>query len=354
MQTRAPIARSKQSQRLQTIAGRARRDHSPGVVDFPEPTYVDAGGVRIAIYEAGAAARDRPPVVLVHGWPEIAYSWKNQLSALAAAGFYAIALDLKGFGLSDAPADKKFYDIRHLTDDLAALLDAMNIGRAVFCGHDWGGAIVWPMAQLHPDRVAGVIGVSTPHRAPPPAPPLIIIEKRFGPKHYFLQFQEEGAVERLFESDIERFFRLMFRKPTPATDVARLGNRIFDLPGRFRDGPPARSGTLVCGEDDLAVYVDAFRRSGFRGGINLYRNIDRNWEIMRDVNPIICAPALHVGAELDYFLPPAFADGMKQIVPDLEKIVISDCGHWVMWEKPAELNAILTDWLTRRFYSPKN
>lgn len=318
---------------------------------FPEARIVDADGVAIATYSAG----DGPAIVLVHGWPEIAYSWKNQMSALAAAGFHAIALDLKGFGLSDAPEDKALYDIRHMTDDLARLLDALGIEKAVFCGHDWGGAIVWPMAQLHPTRVAGVIGVSTPHRPPPPAPPLSIIEKRFGPKHYFIQFQAPDAPEELFATDVDRFFKLMFRRPPAAVDVEKLGVRIFDLPGRFRDGPAPDPASVILNDDNLAVYVEAYRHSGFTGGINLYRNVDRNYEIMRGVDPVIRKPALMISAEKDFFLPPAAADGMEAFVPDLEKALIRDCGHWVMWEKPAELNVLMIDWLNRRFksHSPK-
>lgn len=319
--------------------------------DFPELQFIDAGGVRLATYSAG----EGPPIILVHGWPEIAYSWKNQLPALSDAGYRAIAPDLKGFGYSDAPADKSLYDIRHMTDDLARLLDALSIEKAIFCGHDWGGAIVWPMAQLHADRVAGVIGVSTPHRAPPPAPPLSIIEKRFGPKHYFIQFQEDGVPEALFQSDVERFFQLLFRRPAETGDVARLGVRIFDLPGRFKNGPAPDAAGQILDAGDLAVYVDAYRRAGFTGGINLYRNVDRNWEIMRGVDPVIRHPALMISAEKDYFLPPESADGIEKIVPNVERALIRDCGHWVMWEQPAALNHLMIEWLNRNFksHSPK-
>lgn len=312
---------------------------------FPAARMVDAGGVRLAVYEAG----EGPPVILVHGWPEIAWSWKNQIGALADAGFRAIALDLKGFGASDAPRDPALYDIWRLTDDLVALLDALALDRAVFCGHDWGGAIVWPMAQLHPDRVAGVIGVSTPHRAPPPVPPLQIIEKRFGAAHYFIGFQEEGVAEALFATDVEKFFRLMFRRPAPRAAWPRLVPGVYDLMGRFRNGPAPKAEEVILGADDLAVYVEAYRRSGFHGGVNLYRNIDRNYALMRGVDPHINVPALFVGAELDLFLPPETAEDMPGLIPDLEMHVIPGCGHWVMWEQPDELNALMLDWLVSRF-----
>lgn len=318
------------------------------MTEFPEPMIVRCRAVDLAVYEAGETSA-RPPVILVHGWPEIAYSWKNQMPALAEAGFRAIAYDLKGFGRSDAPADKALYDIRHLTDDLAALLDALDIERAVICGHDWGGAIVWPMAQLHPERVAGVIGVSTPHRAPPPVPPLAIVEKRFTANHYFIRFQKEGFAESVFTDREEEFFRFIFRTPAPREVWPKLVPGAYDLISRFQEGRPVDPARVVMGADDLAVYVAAYRRSGFTGGINLYRNIDRNYEIMKSVDPIIRAPTLFIGAELDLFLPPEGAADMPALIPDFERHLIPGCGHWVMWEKPRELNALMISWLRRRF-----
>jgi len=311
---------------------------------------IDAGGVMLAAYEAdGDPARTRPPVIFIHGWPEIAYSWNNQLGAFAEAGFRAIAIDLKGFGRSDAPPDPALYDSPHMTDDFAALLDALSIERAIFCGHDWGGALIWAMGQLHPDRVAGLIGLCTPLRPRPPVPPLSIIEKRFGAKHYFIQFQTLGEPEKLFESDPDRFFRLMFRKPAKKKRWPLLVPQVYDLPGRFRDGPPPPADGLIIADADIAVYVNAYKHSGFRGGVNLYRNIDNNWRAMEGRLEMINAPSLWIGAELDLFLPPETSDGMEALVPDLEKHVIDDCGHWMMWEKPKEANALMLEWLIRRF-----
>jgi len=310
---------------------------------------VDAGGVGLAVYETdGDPARTRPPVVLIHGWPELAYSWRNQIAPLAGAGWRVIAFDLKGFGRSDAPADTALYDAAHMTGDFTALLDALDIEKAVFCGHDWGGALVWSMGQLHASRVAGVIGVCTPLRPRPPVAPLAIIEKRFTDKHYFIQFQEDGVVEALFERDPDLFFRIMFQKPAPRARWADLVPQVFDLPGRFRSGKAPPADKMVVGEEVIATYADAYRRSGFRGGINLYRNIDRNWAMMEGRQETVAGPCLWIGAELDLFLPPESADGMEALVPDLEKHIVAGAGHWVMWEKPDALNAIMIDWLERR------
>ncbi len=317
--------------------------------DFPERRLIDAGGVSLAIYEAdGDPARMRPPVLLIHGWPEIAYAWKNQIHALASAGFRTIAIDLKGFGYSDAPADKALYDIEHITGDLAALLVALDIKQAYFCGHDWGGAIVWSMGQWRADCVAGIIGVCTPLRPRPPAPPVTILKKRFSKKHYFVQFQEPNVAEKLFERDIERFVQMMFRKPAPRERWAALIPNIYDLPGRFLSDMPAHKNDLIVSDEIINIYIDAFQHSGFHGGINLYRNVDRNWALMEGREETVRAPALWIGADLDLFLPPESADGMEKIVPNLEKHVIKDSGHWVMWEQPDLLNKLIIDWLLRQ------
>lgn len=318
------------------------------MTEFPDPRFVDAGGVRLATYESGESANGEPPVILVHGWPEIAYSWKNTLPALAAARWRAIAIDLKGFGASDAPREKELYHVRHMTDDFTGLLDALDVEKAVFCGHDWGGALVWSMGQIRPERVAGVIGVSTPLRKRAPAPPTAIVAEKFTSNHYFVRFQEEAAPEALFESDVERFFRFMFRKPAPRERWPEITPAVYDLQARFALGRTPRPERIVMSDDDIAVYVEAYRRSGFHGGIDLYRNVDANWSYMEGRDEIVRAPSLWVGAELDLFLPPEKAEDMPEIVPDLEMCVLSGCGHWVTWEKPAELNAIVIDWLDRR------
>ncbi|MEO1252677.1 MAG: alpha/beta hydrolase [Pseudomonadota bacterium] len=317
--------------------------------DFPAPAFIDAKDVRFAVYERdGDPARERPPVLFIHGWPELAYSWRNQLAPVAEAGFRAIAFDLKGFGRSSAPEDPAKYSIHLLTDEIAALLDALSVEKAIVVGHDWGGAIAWPFAQLHGARVVAVASVCTPHRPPPPVSPLSIIERRFGPDHYFITFQKPGVAEKTFATDPERFFRLLFRKPVDPARARKLGPRLYDILGRFKNAPVPPKDDLVMAEADLNHYVEAYKRAGFHGGVNLYRNIDVNWEIMKSVDPKIEHPALWVGATADFFLPPDSADGMEELVPKLEKRMIEDCGHWVTWEKPDALNEILIDWLLRQ------
>jgi len=332
------------------VANEFSEDHFVGMPKpFPTPRFVNANGVTLAIYEAnGDQGGAHPPILLIHGWPEIAYSWRNQIHALAQAGFRVIAIDLKGFGRSEAPTDKSLYDIVHLTSDLAALLDALEIERAIFCGHDWGGAIVWGMGQWQPQRVAGIIGLCTPLRPRPPAPPIKIIKQRFSDKHYFVQFQEEHIPEDLFSTDIARFFQLMFRKPAARKKWRSLMPDIYDLPTRFKTARPVTPDDLIVSDDVISAYIEAYTRSGFHGGINLYRNVDRNWKLMEGRDETVLAPSLWIGADLDIFLPPESADGMERLVPNLEKHVIADCGHWVTWEQPEALNELLIDWLKRQ------
>ncbi|MBI1393336.1 MAG: alpha/beta fold hydrolase [Alphaproteobacteria bacterium] len=323
------------------------------MIDFPHPRRIEVashGGETIAlsVHEAGAGdghGESRPTVVLVHGWPELAYSWRNQVGPLVEAGYRVLVPDLRGFGASDNPKPKEKYTIHHMVGDLKGLLDATGVEKAVFVGHDWGGFLVWPMAVLNPDRVAGVIGVCTPHKAPPPVEPLKILEKRFTANHYFIRFQEPGAPEALFTGHEEKFFRMMFRRPAPRAIWEKLIPGIYDIFtvfGRFNDSDDSK---LVISREHLQVYVDAYQRSGFHGGVNLYRNVDGNYHLMKDVDHTVRAPAFMISAELDIFLPPETTEGMEEIVPNLDRALIKDCGHWVMWEKPEELNALMIRWL---------
>ncbi|MGF1544615.1 MAG: alpha/beta fold hydrolase, partial [Parvularculaceae bacterium] len=195
----------------------------------------------------------------------------------------------------------------------------------------------------------GVFGCCPPPRRARRAPPTEILRDRFGPDHYIVRFQEPGAAEALFARDLRRFFRMMMRPGAPRSRWAELVPKVFDLMGRFSSDASFSGDDLVIDTDDLEAYLHAYERSGLHGGINLYRNIDANNTARADADPPIAAPSLYVGAENDVFLPPEGADPMAALVPDHERHVIPDCGHWITHEAPDALNAILIDWLTRRF-----
>ncbi len=309
---------------------------------FPEPRFVRANGLRLAVYEQGAGV----PVVFSHGFPELAYSWRHQLPALADAGFRAIALDQRGYGASDRPEAVEAYDIAQLTGDLVGLLDALELERAVFCGHDWGGMVIWSLGQLHPSRVLGLIGVNTPFMARSSLPPIQSLTQMMGPEHYIVHFQKPGDADARLAKDVRRVFEVLMRRGIKLADVDLSGG-IGNLAAAVEEG--RMLGQPLQSDAELDVFVRAFERSGFTGGINWYRNIDRNWRLTEHVSQTLDAPSLMVLAEDDFALPPAMADGMEARVANLEKVLIRDCGHWTQQERPAELNRILVAWLRRQF-----
>ncbi|HYC23146.1 MAG TPA: alpha/beta hydrolase [Candidatus Bathyarchaeia archaeon] len=311
---------------------------------------VRSNGIRIAVTEQG----EGPAVVLCHGFPELAYSWRHQLPALAAAGFRAIAPDQRGYGDSDRPAEVTAYDMHHLTGDLVGLLDALGIERAVFVGHDWGGLIVWMMPLLHRSRTAGVIGVNTPYFPRPPAPPVAMFRGMLGENYYVVHFQQPGVADAGLARDVRRVFTQLMRRGVPPEHLASLALKHDGTVRNMvelveRDDPPGEP--LLSGEA-LEVYVRAFEKSGFTGGINWYRNLDRNWENSAELGGAkIDVPSLMVTAEWDPVLRPEMAAHMPALVADLETAMIPACGHWTQQEKPEELNRVMVDWLTRRFGS---
>ena len=307
------------------------------------PRTIATNGIRMAIAEQGAG----PAVVLCHGFPEIGYSWRHQLPALAAAGFRAIAPDQRGYGGTDRPAAVADYDIHHLTGDLVGLLDALGIERAVFVGHDWGGIVVWHMPLLHPTRSAGVIGVNTPYLPRLSAPPLTLLRAMWGENYYIVHFQKPGEADAALAHDVRRVFTQLVRSGVPLAETRKYWrgrNMVEAIEGEELPGRP------LLAEDELQVYVRAFERTGFTGGINWYRNLDRNWETTPGLaGARIEVPSLMITAEHDPVLRPEMAEAMRGLVPDLEVVMIPGCGHWTQQEKPDDLNRTMVDWLGRRF-----
>jgi pimeloyl-ACP methyl ester carboxylesterase len=317
---------------------------------WPEPHFVKTNGIDMAVYEAGP--KDGVPVVLCHGFPELAYSWRHQLPALADAGFRVIAPDQRGYGRTSRPQAVTDYDMAHLTGDLTGLLDALEIKDAIFCGHDWGGLVVWQMPLFHPSRVRGVIGVNTSFMARGPMDPIAGMRAVFGEDMYIVFFQKPGAADVILAKDVGKSFRFFMRKTgVKATDYAKLPQeqRNLALVAALQSDESAWGGEPLLDDAEMKFFVDTFARTGFTGGINWYRNFTRNWEKSEGVEQKVPMPSLMVMAEDDVVLSPAMADGMEKFVPDLEKALIKDCGHWTQQEHPDELNAILIAWLKTRF-----
>ena len=322
---------------------------------MPPQKRAEVNGVELAYYEVGP--REGVPVVFCHGFPELAFSWRHQLKAFEAAGRWAIAVDQRGYGGSSRPDAVADYDIDHLTGDLAALLDHLGVEKAIFCGHDWGGIVVWQMPLWRPDKVAGVIGVNTPFMPRAPADPIAIMRARFGEQMYIVHFQKPGEADGVLNANTRKAMDFFMRRPAPGTEVASgIGGgedeqNSFPLIEILKLYDPAfDEREFFLTDDEFEAFVETFERTGFTGGINWYRNFTRNWEISADKPTRIKGiPCLMVMAELDAVLPPAAADGMEAYVADLEKVLVKDSGHWTQQEQPEAVNRILLDWLDRRF-----
>jgi epoxide hydrolase A/B len=329
------------------------------MIEMPELAFAQTNGIRMGYYDAGPKS-DKPPVVLCHGWPELAFSWRHQIKALSEAGIRVIAPDQRGYGATDRPEAVEAYDMEHLTGDLVGLLDHLKIDKAVFVGHDWGGFVVWQMPLRHHQRVAGVVGVNTPHWPRAPVDPIALFRQRFGDHMYIVQFQDPAREpDRIFGSRVEQTFDAFMRKPVRAPDtppeepIAGVGaspriNLAFpQMIANYDARHDPR--TPILSAEEKKVFVDTFTRTGFTGGINWYRNFTRNWQRSEGLDHTVRVPALMIMAENDAVLPPSAADGMEKLVPDLEKYLVRDSGHWTQQEKPEEVSAKLIEWRRKRF-----
>jgi pimeloyl-ACP methyl ester carboxylesterase len=268
---------------------------------------------------------DGKPVVLLHGFPELAYSWRHQIDALAGAGYRVIAPDMRGYGRSPAPAEVEAYDIAELCGDVIQLLDDHELARAAIVGHDWGATVAWHVALMHPERTACVAGLSVPLVPNPPAAPLTIMREHLGEDFYIVWFQEPGVAEAV-ERDVRRTLL------TPA---------VWNAQWAERDDESPRVPSFMT-EEDVATYVAEYERTGFRGGLNWYRNIDRNWQLTRRYDDrALEMPALFLAGTRDSTMKWMSPDVMKERVPDLRVELVEGAGHWVQQERPDEVNRAL-------------
>ena len=281
-------------------------------------------GIRLFCLEAGPP--EGPLVLMLHGFPELAYAWRHQVAALGAAGFHAVAPDLPGYGRSDKP--DVTYDCEWINACLVGVIDALGREQAVVAGHDWGGLLVWMMARQYPARLAGVIGVNTPDFPRSPVPPVQLLRQVFAETPiYIIQFQERGLAEWVLSwgRGADDFIDMIF------SGTASTNNRDAFPP------------------EVLDVYKDAFRPAGaLTPPIEYYRNMDRNWELMAPVaDRRIDVPCLMISATDDPVLTPAMSEGMEERVPNLERVVIENCGHWTQQERPEETTAAMLSYLQR-------
>ncbi len=307
-------------------------------IDFPPPTIIPINGIKLEVFEAGKSNVNKP-IVLCHGFPENAFSWRFQVPALVQAGFHVIVPNQRGYGNSSSPTEIASFDIKNLTDDLVALLDYYGYQDATFMGHDWGANVVWNLALLHPERVKNVINLALPYQERGKKPWLSFMEEVFGEDFYFVHFNKQpGVADVILEQNTEQFLRNMFRKNLPLAPP-EPGMLMINL---AKAEEPL--GDPLLNEHELSVFVSAFESSGFTGAINWYRNMDRNWHLLADVKPLIQHPTLMIYGNRD-LIPKS--PNLKEFAPNLVEISL-DCGHWIQQELPEETNQAIVKWLEQQ------
>ena len=314
---------------------------------------VEANGIRIHLAEQGTG----PLVLLCHGFPESWYSWRHQLAALAAAGYRAVAPDMRGYGETEAPAGIDQYSLFHLVGDMVGVLDALGEPTAVIAGHDWGAPVAWHSALLRPDRFRAVIGLSVPYRPRGSTAPTAGMARTDTESFYQLYFQDPGVAEAELDRDARSSLRRILYSasgdaPRRGSGASRAHIAMVPRDGGFlsvMSDPPVLPAWL--GEADLDVYARQFERSGFRGGLNWYRNLDRNWELLAPyAGATVQVPALYVAGDRDLVVHFPGMDrllaALPRFVPQLrESLMLPGCGHWTQQERAEDVNAAMLRFL---------
>jgi pimeloyl-ACP methyl ester carboxylesterase len=301
---------------------------------------IAANGIEMFVTEQGTG----PLVLLCHGWPELSDSWRHQIPAIAAAGFRVVAPDMRGYGRTSAPDDIESYSIFDLVGDMVALVAALGETRAVIIGHDWGAPVAWHAALFRPDLFTAVGGLSVPPPWRGRERPLDALAHSGISDFYWQYFQTPGMAEAEFERDVDFTMRAITFGGASSLFVKGDHGFLGD-PAKTRPRPDWVS------EDELARVVEIYRRTGFRGGLNWYRNIDRNWDLTAPWHGAqIHQPAIFIAGAKDAVVTGILGGKrvteMEGVLPNLRrKLIIEGAGHWIQQERPDEVNAALIAFL---------
>jgi len=317
------------------------------MIGWNAPKTAQTNGITMEYFEEGEGT----PVLLLHGFPEHPFSWRNQVPAVVEAGFRVIVPSQRGYGGTDAPADAQTYSVKNLVADLTGLLDALELDKAVFFGHDWGSMPAWYSAIFAPERTLGIGSLCTPYFTwESPQDMIETYDELRGPNHYMRTFQEPGVGEQILGNNVEHTFRSMLRgRGYTRAEFEAAPKEVQEVPAGVFVADPQLFGEPLADDEEIAFYVDVYSRTGFTGGLNWYRALRKDFEEAQGSNYVVDQPALLVYAADDWFFPAVAYDGLEAYLPQLEQHEIADAGHWLQQEKPEEVNAFLTSWLQRNF-----
>lgn len=310
--------------------------------------FVETNGIRMHVAEQGAG----PLVLLCHGFPESWYSWRHQLPALAAAGFRAVAPDMRGDGQTDRPDEIDKYTQLYHVGDMVGLVDALGEKTAVIVGHDWGAPVAWQAGLLRPDRFRAVAALSVPYSPRGSIQPTKALAHMAGDQFMYMPyFQTPSVAEAELERDPRDTIRRVLYSASGDLPPERGWRSVMPRRSSFLEGlvDPERLPAWLA-EADVDFYANEFRRTGFRGGLNWYRNLDRTWELMAAWHDMqVTVPALFAAGDHDLVISmrESAVDRLHETVPNLRgSVILPGCGHWTQQERPAEVNAVLLEFLT--------
>lgn len=312
--------------------------------------FIEANGITMRLAEAG----EGPLILLAHGWPESWYSWRHQMTALAAAGYHVVAPDMRGYGETDKPEDVDEYDIVHIAGDMVGVLDALGEETAIMVGHDWGSIVAWNTVLLHPERFTALIAMSVPYGGRAKQSPLESWKAAFGDNFYYILYHNEsgGVAEAEYDSNPRGLLSRLYLSPNSPREAPIVTDPLRSAGGWIdRLGAPKELPAWLTAED-LDYVVSQFESAGFRGGVNYYRNFHRNWEITENLDGVkVNIPTLFIAGERDVVIAGATQEqltaSMSRVVEDLRGVIlIPEIGHWVQQEAAEQTNAAMLEFMS--------
>ena len=325
-------------------------------MDFPQAQMIEVNGIELEVFTAGSGK----PLVLCHGWPEHAYSWRHQIQPLVDAGYHVIAPNQRGYGKSTKPSEIVDYNINKMTGDLAALLDHFGYKDACFIGHDWGAIVAWTTVLLHPSRFTALIAMSVPYGGRVAQSPMESWQEAFGENFFYILYHNEpgGIAEAEYDADPRGLISRLYLSPNSPRVQPAITDPLRSAGGWIgRLGAPMGLPDWLL-QEDLDYVVSQFENSGFRGGMNYYRNFHRNWEITEHLQGAkIKIPVLFIAGSRDMVIAGAEKESLTATISrateDLRDVVlIPEIGHWVQQEAPKEVNQAISDFLTEIHANP--